>query len=436
MTFLISALATPYLVGYSDAESVNADPGIIGLYFFGLDDDPTGDCSDCELHTVRPTADFEERETIVIGPGDTSETIPILQPFATDLEIEPYNSAAGDAFKILLYAEVDENFGSPIDIEIKVFDSNTPDGTSESDMIAYTDSCTIKVREVGAGNPQPNGDDKNECDIPISGDSEDCDGSTFGSSYTFCAGNYLVIELINEGDFDVYISIDGEETPSHLLTIAAPVKDITIGTFSLDLNSGSELDRVPTTYFQPNLPDDKARMFFSGTTTDAFGGYDVRDVLIEVWELDSDSIVFTETVVPQISEDGDGIILYGELEWSYLGDVGAGNYETKAIARTHASDPENEDDYYYSVTSVFTMEQYGAYVYSEVTEQGITEDGYVDYEVTLVNSGDNSDSFEITADGAPSGWSVNPLPAALLISSAASSRPRLVILPFFLSPIN
>jgi len=31
--FLISAISTPYLVGYSDAEAVNADSEIIGLYF-------------------------------------------------------------------------------------------------------------------------------------------------------------------------------------------------------------------------------------------------------------------------------------------------------------------------------------------------------------------------------------------------------------------
>ena len=84
-------------------------------------------------------------------------------------------------------------------------------------------------------------------------------------------------------------------------------------------------------------------------------------------------------------------------------------------------------DYYYSVTSVFTMDTNGAYVYSDVTEQGITEEGYVDYEVSVVNSGDVSDSFEITADGAPSGWEVDPNSAssvAMQISDAnASSRP-------------
>ena len=401
--FLISAISTPYLVGYSDAETVNADSDIIGLYFSEPD-------NSLEFNTMRPTADFEDRETIVIGPtGGTSETIATKESFATDLEIDPYNSAAGDAFKVLLYAEVDEFSGGPRDIEIKVFDSDTPDGTLESDMIAYTDSCSIKTREFGAGDPEPNGEDENECDIPISGDSEDCDGSTFGSSYTFCAGNYLVMEIINEGDFDVYISIDSEETPSHLLTIAAPVKDITIDTFSLDLNSNSELERIATTYFQPNLPDNKAKMFFSGTVTDAFGGYDIRDVLIKVLDSSDDSEIWSITIVPEISEDGNGIVIYGEEEWGYYGEVSAGNYIVHAEARTHASDPENEEDYYYSVTSPITMEEYGAYVYSDVTEQGITEEGYVDYEVSVVNSGDNSDSFEITADGAPSGWSVNPL---------------------------
>ena len=401
--FLVSAISTPYLVGYSDAEAVNAESEIIGLYFTEPDNSP-------EFHTIRPSADFEDRETIVIGPtGGTSETIATIESFATDLEIEPYNSAAGDAFKILLYAEVDENTGGPRDIEIKVFDSDTPDGTSESDMIAYTDSCSIKTREVGFGDPEPNGEDENECDIPISGDGEDCDGLSFGTSYTFCSGNYLVMEIVNEGDFDVYISIDSEETPSHLLTIAAPVKDITIDTFSLDLNSNSDLERVATTYFEPNLPDDKAKMFFSGTVTDSFGGYDVRDVLIKVTD-SSDSEVFSETVEVSLSEeDVDGAVVYGEITWDYLGDVNAGIYTVHAEVRTHASDPENEDDYYYSVSSPITMEEYGAYVHSDVTEQGITEDGYVDYSVSVVNSGDNSDSFEITADGAPSGWSVNPL---------------------------
>ena len=401
--FLVSAISTPYLVGYSDAEAVNAESEIIGLYFTEPDNSP-------EFHTIRPSADFEDRETIVIGPtGGTSETIATIESFATDLEIEPYNSAAGDAFKILLYAEVDEYTGGPRDIEIKLLDSDTPDGTSESDMIAYTDSCSIKTREVGFGDPEPNGEDENESDIPISGDGEDCDGLSFGSSYTYFSCNYLVMEIVNEGDFDVYISIDSEETPSHLLTIAAPVKDITIDTFSLDLNSNSDLERVATTYFEPNLPDDKAKMFFSGTVTDSFGGYDVRDVLIKVTD-SSDSEVFSETVEVSLSEeDVDGAVVYGEITWDYLGDVNAGIYTVHAEVRTHASDPENEDDYYYSVSSPITMEEYGAYVHSDVTEQGITEDGYVDYSVSVVNSGDNSDSFEITADGAPSGWSVNPL---------------------------
>ena len=125
------------------------------------------------------------------------------------------------------------------------------------------------------------------------------------------------MEIVNEGDFDVYISIDSEETPSHLLTIAAPVKDITIDTFSLDLNSNSDLERVATTYFEPNLPDDKAKMFFSGTVTDSFGGYDVRDVLIKVID-SSDSEVFSETVEVSLSEeDVDGAVVYGEITWDY-----------------------------------------------------------------------------------------------------------------------
>ncbi|MDP6847135.1 MAG: hypothetical protein QF366_05830, partial [Candidatus Poseidoniia archaeon] len=229
-------------------------------------------------------------------------------------------------------------------------------------------------------------------------------------SYTFDSGHYIIVELENDGGSDVNLGLDtgtDGDTPSRLVVKTNPVRDITVLTEAFNLETSDDDDRQATDRFEPNLPAELARAFFSGTALNAFGAYDVKSVRVQVDDPDDEEL-FDREVTPTDRGDGSGTVEFDDITWNYNDPeqpaamhTGSGDYTVRVSA-------VDQQGHFYWVELQVEMDEYGVYLWTEERQQTVAVGGTTTYQLTVYNSGAESDSVVITPSETPSDWTVSP----------------------------
>ena len=341
------------------------------------------------LHTME-TGGHGDAEQVGIQPG-SSVFFALNLSLQANLPVNSWRTEVG--FHIYLYANsADFNSGH---LNLYVRDGTTMTG---GDVLASGDMNIPTVIQTNNGE---------NVDIFWEDD--------YGPTHSFASGNYIVLELENDGDNAVNLELDSGKSgdaPSRLMTSTNPVRDITVVTQSYNLATSDPGDLTDTENFKPNLPSDISKMFISGTALNAFGTYDITDFRVEVLDSD-DAILFSgDTTSEAVDTDGDDSLDTNRFEddivWNYNDPAKpSGNHKGKGIYPVRVS-AVNQQGNVFSLDKSIQMDAYGVYLYTLETDQNVAVGATVEYQISVMNSGDEDDQFTVEPSETSENWLVEP----------------------------
>ena len=353
-----------------------------------------------KLHT-RESGGHGDTETVRIQPNGGNVFFALNFSLQSDLLTKSYRSDVG--FHIYLHGSTTSLFETG-ELQIHVRDGTT---MTNGEVIA---SGTINIPTFGSASEV-------HVDVPW----ED----SYGPEYTFEMDNFIVLELVNDESTTVDINLDSGmeqgckqdngqlnegddgETASRLIINTNPVTDIEIATESYNLETADSEDKLETTNFDPNLPADLSKMFVSAEATNAFGTYDITSFKVYFLDSDGDELFVGEKEVDEPSQNT-GTNGFDDIIWNYNDPVdtssnqnGKGTYTAKVAA---VDQQGNE----FSLNQQIQMDAYGVYLSTPEPEQGVAVGGEVEYQIFVLNSGDETDTFTITPSETSDNWVVEP----------------------------
>ena len=338
------------------------------------------------LHTME-TGGHGDAEQISIQPG-SSVFFALNLSLQSDLPVKSYRSGVG--FHIYVYAN-SASFTQSGHLNLYVRDGNT---MTNGDLLASGD---VDVPTALSQN--------NEAHVDISWEDD------FGPTYSFASGRYIVLELENDSSSDaVNLELDSGksgDSPSRLITTTNPVRDITVFTQSYNLVTSDPEDLIDTENFKPNLPSDISKMFVSGTALNAFGTYDITSFKITV--LDSDeSELFTGVAEVDEPVQETGTNEFEDIVWNYNDPASPSeNHQGKGIYTLRVSAIVQQGHEFF-LDKTIQMDAYGVYLYTSEPDQSVAVGSYIEYQVFVMNAGDELDQFTVEPSETSDNWTVSP----------------------------
>ena len=336
------------------------------------------------LHTME-TGGHGDADQVSIQPG-SSTYFALNLSLQTDLPVKSWRTEVG--FHIYLYANsADFNSGH---LNLYVRDGTTMTG---GELLASGDMNVPTVIQTN-----------NEEHVDIYWEDD------YGPTHTFASGHYIVLELENDGDNAINLELDSGksgDSPSRLMTSTNPVRDITVLTESYNLATLDPEDLVSTENFKPNLPSDISKMFVSGTALNAFGTYDITKFEVAVFDSADNELFFGETEVDEPDQDT-GTNEFEDIIWNYNDPAEPfENHKGKGIytVRVSAIDQQGNE---FSLDKSIQIDAYGVYLYTAEPDQRVAVGDYVEYQLFVMNAGDEMDKFTIEPSETSDNWVVSP----------------------------
>ena len=336
------------------------------------------------LHTME-TGGHGDADQVSIQPG-SSTYFALNLSLQTDLLVKSYRTDVG--FHLYLYANsADFNAGH---LNLFVRDGTTMTG---GELLASGDMNVPTVIQTN---------NEEHVDIYWEGD--------YGPTHSFASGHYIVLELENDGDNAINLELDSGksgDSPSRLVTTTNPVRDITVLTESYNLATSDPEDLVSTENFKPNLPSDISKMFVSGTALNAFGTYDITKFEVAVFDSDDNELFVGETDVDDPDQET-GTNEFEEIIWNYNDPAEPSeNHNGKGIYTVRVS-AINQQGNEFSLDKSIQMDAYGVYLYTAEPDQSVAVGGDVEYQIFVMNAGDEMDKFTIEPSETSDNWVVSP----------------------------
>jgi len=337
-----------------------------------------------KLHT-RETGGHGDSEEVQIQPGG-NVFFALNYSLQDDLLAKSYRSDIG--FHIYLYANSADWNAAHLNIFVR-------DGTTmtNGELIASGD---INIPTALQSSNEVH------VDIPWEDD--------YGPEYTFSMDHFIVIELENDGTNAVNLELDtgkSGDSPSRLITSTNPVTDIEVTTESYNLETSDTEDKLLSTNFDPNLPSDLSKMFVSGEALNAFGTYDITRFQVTVFDSDNNELFVGEKEIEE-PDQNTGTNIFDDIVWNYNDPTEpAGNHKGKGIytIRVAAIDQQGNE---FSLDKQVQMDAYGVYLSTPEPEQSVAVGGEVEYQIFVLNSGDEMDSFTVEPSETSDNWVVSP----------------------------
>ena len=144
----------------------------------------------------------------------------------------------------------------------------------------------------------------------------------------------------------------------------------------------------------------------------AFGTYDITDFSVEVFDSDEDLLFSGETSSEAVDTDGDGSPDTNRFEddivWNYNDPAEPSkNHKGKGIYTVRVS-AVNQQGNEFSLDKSIQMDAYGVYLYTAEPDQSVAVGGDVEYQVFVINAGDEVDKFTIEPSETSDNWVVSP----------------------------
>ena len=336
------------------------------------------------LHTME-TGGHGDADQVSIQPG-SSTYFALNLSLQTDLPVKSYRTDVG--FHLYLYANsADFNAGH---LNLFVRDGTTMTG---GELLASGDMNVPTVIQTN-----------NEEHVDIYWEDD------YGPTHSFSSEHYIVLELENDGDNAINLELDSGksgDSPSRLVTTTNPVRDITVLTESYNLATPDSEDLVSTENFKPNLPSDISKMFVSGTALNAFGTYDITKFEVAVFDSDDNELFVGETDVDDPDQET-GTNEFEEIIWNYNDPAEPSeNHNGKGIYTVRVS-AINQQGNEFSLDKSIQMDAYGVYLYTAEPDQSVAVGGDVEYQIFVMNAGDEMDKFTIEPSETSDNWVVSP----------------------------
>ena len=336
------------------------------------------------LHTME-TGGHGDADQVSIQPG-SSTYFALNLSLQTDLPVKSYRTDVG--FHLYLYANsADFNAGH---LNLFVRDGTTMTG---GELLASGDMNVPTVIQTN-----------NEEHVDIYWEDD------YGPTHSFSSEHYIVLELENDGDNAINLELDSGksgDSPSRLVTTTNPIRDITVLTESYNLATPDPEDLVNTENFKPNLPSDISKMFVSGTALNAFGTYDITKFEVAVFDSDSNELFVGETDVDDPDQET-GTNEFEEIIWNYNDPAEPSeNHNGKGIYTVRVS-AINQQGNEFSLDKSIQMDAYGVYIYTAEPDQSVAVGGDVEYQIFVMNAGDEMDKFTIEPSETSDNWVVSP----------------------------
>ena len=337
-----------------------------------------------KLHT-KETGGHGDSEEVTIQPGG-NVFFALNYSLQDDLLAKSYRSDIG--FHIYLYA-------------------NSADWNSAHLNIFVRDGTTMTNGELLASgdiNIPTALQSSNEVHVDIPWEDD------YGPEYTFSMDHYIVLELENDGTNAVNLELDtgkSGDSPSRLITSTNPVTDIEVVTESYNLETSDAEDKLETTNFNPNLPSDLSKLFVSGEALNAFGTYDITRFQVSIFDSDNNELFVGEKEVVEPDQNS-GTNLFEDIIWNYNDPTEpTGNHNGKGIytIRIAAIDQQGHE---FSLDKSVQMDAYGIYLSTPEPQQSVAVGGEVDYQIFVLNSGDEMDTFTVEPSETSDNWVVSP----------------------------
>ena len=335
-----------------------------------------------KLHT-KETGGHGDAEEVTIQPG-SSVFFALNYSLQADLPVKSYRSNIG--FHIYLYASsTDWNAG-----HLKIF---VRDGTTmtNGEIIA---SGEINIPAAFA--------DEVHVDIPWE--------EGYGPEYNFDMEHFIVLELENDGTNGVNLDMDSGksgDSPSRLITTTNPVRDIEVTSESYNLETSDSEDKIVTNNFNPNLPSNISKMFVSGEALNAFGTYDITRFQVSVFDSDDNELFVGEVEVDE-PEQNSGANIFEDIVWNYNDpSEPSENHNGKGLytVKVAAIDQQGNE---FSLEKQVQMDAYGVYLSTPEPQQSVAVGDEVEYQIFVLNSGDEMDRFTVEPSETSDNWVVSP----------------------------
>ena len=359
------------------AEEVTGQEQDVSLYLYS--DNGIG-----KLHT-RDTGGHGDTDEVTIQPG-SNVYFALNYSLQADLLAKSYRSDIG--FHIYLYANSADWNAAHLNIFVR-------DGTTmtNGELIASGDINIPTALQSS-----------NEVHVDIPWE------DNYGPEYTFSTDHFIVLELENDGTNAVNLELDtGEsgDSPSRLITSTNPVTDIEVITESYNLETSDMEDKLVTTNFDPNLPSELSKMFVSGEALNAFGTYDITSFRVSVFDSDDNELFVGEKEVED-PEQNTGTNLFDDIIWNYNDPTEpAGNHNGKGIYTIQVS-AVDQQGHEFSLDKQIQMDAYGIYLSTPEPQQSVAVGGDVEYQIFVLNSGDQMDTFTVEPSETSDNWVVSP----------------------------
>jgi uncharacterized membrane protein len=359
----------------ANAEEVTGQEQDVSLYLYSQN-------GIGKLHT-KETGGHGDTEQVTIQPG-SSVFFALNNSLQSDLPVKSYRSNIG--FHIYLYASsTDWNAG-----HLKIF---VRDGTTmtNGEIIA---SGEINIPAAFA--------DEVHVDIPWEDD--------YGPDYIFDVEHFIVLELENDGSNGVNLDIDSGksgDSPSRLITTTNPVRDIEVTSESYNLETSDSEDKIVTTNFNPNLPSEISKMFVSGEALNAFGTYDITRFQVSVFDSDDNELFVGEVEVDE-PEQNSGTNTFEDIVWNYNDpSEPSENHNGKGLYTVEVAAIDQQGNEF-SLEKQVQMDAYGIYLSTPEPQQSVAVGGEVEYQIFVLNSGDEMDTFTVEPSETSDNWVVSP----------------------------
>jgi len=370
-------LGVTFFLAPVSAEEVSGQEQDVSLYLYSQN-------GIGKLHT-RETGGHGDSEEVQIQPGG-NVFFALNYSLQDDLLAKSYRSDIG--FHIYLYANSADWNAAHLNIFVR-------DGTTmtNGELIASGD---INIPTALQSSNEVH------VDIPWEDD--------YGPEYTFSMDHFIVIELENDGTNAVNLELDtgkSGDSPSRLITSTNPVTDIEVTTESYNLETSDTEDKLLSTNFDPNLPSDLSKMFVSGEALNAFGTYDITRFQVTVFDSDNNELFVGEKEIEE-PDQNTGTNIFDDIVWNYNDPTEpAGNHKGKGIytIRVAAIDQQGNE---FSLDKQVQMDAYGVYLSTPEPEQSVAVGGEVEYQIFVLNSGDEMDSFTVEPSETSDNWVVSP----------------------------
>lgn len=337
-----------------------------------------------KLHTME-SGNHGDTNQVNIQPG-SSIFFALNYSLQADLLAKSYRSDIG--FHIYLYANSADWNAAHLNIFVR-------DGTTmtNGELVASGDINIPTALQSS-----------NEVHVDVPWDEDS------GPEHTFDEEHFIVLELENDGTNAVNLELDtgkSGDSPSRLITNTNPVTDIEIITESYNLETSDTEDKEVTDNFNPNLPSEISKMFVSGQALNAFGTYDITSFSVTVFDSDGDELFQGQIDVDE-SEENTGTNDFDDIIWNYNDPAEPSeNHNGKGIYTVQVSAIDQQGNEF-SLDKTILMDAYGVYLSTPEPQQSVAVGGIVEYNIFVLNSGDETDTFLIEPSETSDNWVIDP----------------------------